>query len=248
MSNLTYEIKLPQFEGPFDLILYFIRRDELDIQDIPIHQVTADFLAYMRKMEDLNIELASEFVLVAATLMRIKAKMLLPRKELDEDGNEIDPRNELVQKLLDYKRFKAVIEDLRVLENDRRSRAKRGHAIPEMKAISKEFALDAEMESLSLFKLLKVFQKVMKRFEDNERKVIHQVIKYPYTIRLEKNFLKEFKEQVGKDKFYFTEIFEECENRIHALFRFLALLELAQEHLFLLKIGDDVNDFWIYKK
>ena len=83
---MTYTIKIQQFEGPFDLLLFFIERDELDIYDIPISKITDDFLSYVREMESMNIDLASEFILVAATLMRIKAKMLLPRKELDEQG------------------------------------------------------------------------------------------------------------------------------------------------------------------
>ena len=99
-STATYSIKLPQFEGPFDLLLFFIERDELDINNIPIHSITEDFLAYIRQMEALNVDLASEFILVAATLCRIKAKMLIPRKPVDEEGNEIDPREELVQKLV----------------------------------------------------------------------------------------------------------------------------------------------------
>ncbi len=96
MSNdpEIYKIKLPQFEGPFDLLLFFIERDELDIYNIPIFSLTKDFLEYIHHMENLNIELASEFILFISTLMRIKAKMLLPRKELDEAGNEIDPRQE----------------------------------------------------------------------------------------------------------------------------------------------------------
>ena len=92
VTNETYSIKLPQFEGPFDLLLFFIERDELDIYDIPIFKLTGDFLTYLHQMERLDIELASEFILVAATLMRIKAKMLLPRKEIDPvTGAEIDP-------------------------------------------------------------------------------------------------------------------------------------------------------------
>ena len=95
-----YTIKIKQFEGPFDLLLFFIERDEIDILDIPISKITADFLAYIRQLEELNIDVASEFILVAATLMRIKARMLLPRPELDEDGQEIDPREEIARKLL----------------------------------------------------------------------------------------------------------------------------------------------------
>ena len=105
----SYTIKLKQFEGPFDLLLFFIERDELDIYDIPISTITEDFLAYIKELERLNIDVASEFILVAATLMRIKAKLLLPRKEVDELGNEIDPREELTQRLLEYKKYKEIL-------------------------------------------------------------------------------------------------------------------------------------------
>ena len=98
MQTTSYQIKLPQFEGPFDLLLFFIERDELDIYNIPITRITNDFLDYIHQNEELNIELSSEFILFISTLMRIKAKMLLPRKELDAQGNEIDPREELVNK------------------------------------------------------------------------------------------------------------------------------------------------------
>ena len=106
MNTESYQIKLPQFEGPFDLLLFFIERDELDIYDIQITKIINDFVTYMHGAEDLSIELSSEFILFVSTLMRIKAKMLLPRKEIDEQGNEIDPRQELIDKLLEYKRFK----------------------------------------------------------------------------------------------------------------------------------------------
>ena len=112
----TYTIKLPQFEGPFDLLLFFIERDELDIYNIPIAKITDDFLAYIRHMEAMNIDLASEFILVAATLCRIKARLLIPRKPVDEEGNEIDPRDPLVERLLEYKRYKSVLDDLRKVE------------------------------------------------------------------------------------------------------------------------------------
>ena len=105
MNTSSYHIHLPQFEGPFDLLLFFIERDELDIYNIPITRIIQDFLGFIRTSEESNIELSSEFILFVSTLMRIKAKMLLPRKELDEHGNEIDPRRELVDKILDTGRF-----------------------------------------------------------------------------------------------------------------------------------------------
>src|SRR5260221_93689 len=128
----VFEIKLPQFEGPFDLLLFFIERDELDIYDIPIANITNDFLSYMKQASVMNFELASEFIVVAASLMRIKAKMLLPRKDTDEQGNEIDPRDELVKQLLEYKRYKDILDELHQLEAERSKMYERGNVNTEL--------------------------------------------------------------------------------------------------------------------
>src|ERR1700759_1861879 len=106
MTDDSFAIKLPQFEGPFDLLLFFIERDELDIHDIPIARITDDFLNYIHQMNRLNMELASEFIYVAATLMRIKAKMLLPRFDAEEEEGGPDSKAELIRKLIEYKKFK----------------------------------------------------------------------------------------------------------------------------------------------
>lgn len=122
---MSFEIKLPLFEGPFDLMLFFIERDELDIYDIPISKITNDFLDYIHQLEKMEIEVASDFILFAATLMKIKSRMLLPRPELNEKGEEIDPREELIRNLLEYKKYKSVIEDLAQLEANRLSKEKK---------------------------------------------------------------------------------------------------------------------------
>ena len=164
--STSYTIKLPQFEGPFDLLLFFIERDELDIYDIPIAKVTDDFLDYIRQMEQMDIDLASEFVLVAATLCRIKAKMLIPRKPLDEEGNEIDPREELVSRLLEYKRYKSVLEEMRELEDSRALRNYRGNVSSELQSIATKALVDSELESVTLFKLLRAFERMMEQAEE----------------------------------------------------------------------------------
>ena len=119
---MSYEIKIPLFEGPFDLLLFFIERDELDIMDIPISEITNDFFEYISDLEKMNIEVASEFIVVAATLMRIKSRMLLPRLSVDEEGNEIDPREELVEHLIEYEKYKSVIDDFSKLEEYRQEK------------------------------------------------------------------------------------------------------------------------------
>src|SRR5471032_1646061 len=127
MIEDLFEIRLPQFEGPFDLLLFFIERDELDIHDVPIARITDDFLNYIHQMTSLNMEIASEFIFVAATLMRIKAKMLLPRYEADNDGSQTDTKEDLIRKLIEYKKFKELCEELHPFEDERFKQEKRGN-------------------------------------------------------------------------------------------------------------------------
>ncbi len=243
MEN-TYTIKLQQFEGPFDLLLFFIERDELDIYDIPIAKITNEFLDYMQQMEALNIDLASEFILVAATLCRIKAKMLLPRKEIDEEGNEIDPREELIRRLLEYKRFKSVLDDMKALEDASAKREKRGNTTKELKLIATRAFVDAELESLTLFKLMKTFERVMQRFEDKtKRQKIHTILKYSYTVDKQKEYIFSKIKKDGKTTF--DVIFVKMENRLHAIVTFLAVLELANTQMVKFTQGEGVNNFWI---
>lgn len=240
----TFTIKLPAFEGPFDLLLFFIERDELDIYNIPIARITDDFLGYLHQAEAMNIDLASEFIVVAATLMRIKAKLLLPRKQVDEEGNEIDPRRELVDRLLEYKRYKSVLEDLRRLEEVRAFMSPRGFASQELRKLADQAMADAEMESISLYKLLRVFERLIARLdEDNAKKRIHTVYNYNYTIQQQRAYLKA---QIKPgEKTNFETLFQGLENRIHAIVTFLALLELLNEQALTLIQGEGTNNFWL---
>ncbi len=239
---MTYTIRTTHFEGPFDLLLFFIERDELDIYDIPIAKITDDFLGYVRELESLNIDLASEFILVAATLMRIKAKMLLPRKELDEQGNEIDPRQELVQRLLEYRRYKDVIDDLRSFEERRSQAVGRGNVADELQKIANEALADAELESLTMFRLLKAFERVMERFEEH-RRVVHTIVRYNYTVLQQQGVIME--RLTSHPNVAFEGVFADCENRIHAIVTFLALLELLNMQRVHLTQGIGANNFWI---
>lgn len=242
----SYSIKLSQFEGPFDLLLFFIERDELDIYDIPIFKITQDFLDYIHNMEQLNIEMASEFILVAATLMRIKAKMLLPRKEVTEEGVEIDPREELVNRLIEYKKYKEVTEELRRLEDDRQSIAKRGNLESESKEIASLFETEYEMQSLTMFRLMKAFQNVLDRVEKEKNKAVHTIVQPPYTIEGEKMLLKDLVRI--KSRIAFEQVFEGVENRLHAIFIFLSMLELIQEQHLQITVGEGYNNFWVEDK
>jgi segregation and condensation protein A len=243
-DNTTYTIHLPQFEGPFDLLLFFIERDELDIHDIPIAKITDDFLGYIRHMERMNIDLASEFILVAATLCRIKAKLLIPRKPVDEEGNEIDPREELVLRLLEYKRYKSVLDELRELEESRSFRNYRGNASKELRKLANVALVDAELESLNLFKLLRAFERVMQRYEDKEaRKTVHTVMRYSYTIADQQEYI--FSRIQPKKPAKFEDLFGKLENRMHAIVTFLALLEMLNLQLLVMTQRLGTNNFWI---
>ncbi len=238
---MSFTIKLKQFEGPFDLLLFFIERDELDIYDIPIAKITHDFLDYIHQMEQLNLDLASEFILVAATLMRIKAKMLLPRKEIDDEGNEIDPRQELVQRLMEYKRYKSVLEEFESLELRRMQQAARGNIDHELKKFAEKAFIEAEWESVTLFKLMKAFERMVTQFE--ERKYVHRVYNFLYTILDQQEFIQDLISQKGKVNF--EDIFVGCENRIHAIITFLAMLELLNQQKINIVLGEGLNNFWI---
>lgn len=241
----SFEVRLPLFEGPFDLLLFFIERDELDIYDIPISKITNDFLDYLHHMEQMNIEVASEFILVAATLMRIKSKMLLPRPQLDEQGNEIDPREELIRHLLEYKKYKSVIENFHKMEETELMKEKRGNLYKELRMLAESTNVEAELQDVDLFKLMTVFEKVLKRFEAEKNKPVHQVIQYPYTIEGQKKYLLD--EVQKQDRLSFESIVTLYPNRIALIFNFLAILELLALQQLSIQVGEGYNNFWISK-
>jgi segregation and condensation protein A len=241
MSSVSYQIKLPQFEGPFDLLLFFIERDELDIYNIPIAKITNEFLSYIHTLDNLDIELASEFILFVSTLMRIKARMLLPRKEVGADGKEIDPRQELVDKILEYKRFKEASEVMQVLEADRLMQQKRGNIKLEMDNLGDSYSEGTEIQTVTMFKLLQAYEKVIKKFNERNAKPQHVVVKYNYSLEGQRVFLVEHLKE--KKRIPFEMLFATCQDRIHAIFTFLAMLELIQQKFLAILIGTGRNNF-----
>lgn len=246
MNDDGFEIKLPQFEGPFDLLLFFIERDELEIHDIPIARITDDFLNYIHQMSTLNMEIASEFIFVAATLMRIKAKMLLPRFEVDEQGNEIDAREDLVRKLIEYKKFKLVCEEIRPMEDERFMMEKRGNIQHDIEQVEKEVVPGEELSELSLYKLMTVYDRVMRRYSTRSEQVTHTVVQYPYTIEKQKKAIAEL---LAISKMLdFNAIAKQSDNKVHFVYNFLAVLEMLQQQLVELQLGLGYNNFWISPK
>ncbi|KAJ1682588.1 hypothetical protein LUZ63_022195 [Rhynchospora breviuscula] len=202
---MTYKIKLPQFEGPFDLLLFFIERDELDIYNIPISQITEEFLAYIRQLEALNIDLASEFILFVSTLMRIKARTLLP------------PRAELFH---------------------------RAAARAELHQLGETYSEGTEIQTVTMYKLVQTLERVLKRLDERMNKPQHVVVKYNWSQEGQRTWLLTHLE--AEQQSSFETLFGQCQSRIHAIFTFLALLELAQQRYLTLEIAStDRNTFGI---
>ena len=246
MTEESFEIKLPQFEGPFDLLLFFIERDELEIHDIPIARITDDFLNYIHQMTILNMEVASEFIFVAATLMRIKAKMLLPRHEAEEGGDGVDSKEELIRKLIEYRKFKQVCEELHPFEDERFMQEKRGNIKADIEQADVIALPGEELADINLYKLMMVYDRLMKRYINRSEEVTHTVIQYPYTIEQQKKAIEDLL-KINK-MMDFKAIAGQSENKVHFVYNFLAVLEMLQQELIDIQVGLGYNNFWISSK
>ena len=217
-----YRIQLDNFEGPLDLLLYFIRRDELDIYDIPIAKITKDFIDVIEEWKRTNLVLAGDFIVMASTLMRVKAKMMIPRPELDEDGDIIDPRTELMNQLIDYKRFRDAADMLNDMAVDRSQNLSRQfqQIIPE----SEMHDLGFYLNDLTLYDLAKIFKQAIE-----SRPVISQFELSREPVRLEKQkelILKYFDDE---GRLSFTFIIKQLKSRMEIVVTFLAVLDLVRE-------------------
>jgi segregation and condensation protein A len=217
-----YKIQLNNFEGPIDLLLYFIRRDELDIYDIPIAKITKEFIDAVEEWERVHLHVVGDFIVMASTLMRIKAKLLLPRPELGDDGEIIDPRKELVQQLVEYKRFKDAAEMLRNLSDERDQKFCR-----QLEPIILTDELDSEENiilGVTLYDLARFFKSVM----DN-MPVVSQFELHREPVRLEKQKEFIFKYFDGDGRLKFSTILDKLKTRMEIVVTFLAILELVRE-------------------
>ena len=241
----SFEIKLPVFEGPFDLLLFFIERDELNIHEVEIAKITADFLSYIHQLLALNVEVASEFILFAATLMRIKSKMLLPRLELESDETGIATEEDLITRLLAYKQFKDAAENLKPLENERFKQQKRGNIEADLSLISKSTSHNDELLSLNLYKLLNVYDRCMQKHALRTEEIRHTVVQYPYTIEQQRYLISNLV-NINKE-LDFALLVRNTENRVHFVYNFLAILEMLQQKLLNITIGTGYNNFKLLK-
>ena len=217
-----YQIHLDNFEGPIDLLLYFIRRDELDIYDIPISKITKEFVETIGEWKKMRLHVAGDFIVMASTLMRIKAKLLLPRPELDDDGEVLDPRSELVQKLVEYKRYKNAAEILNNLSNVQSQKFVR-----QMEPVMFTNELDVEENlilDVTLFDLARFFKSAM-----DSMPVVSQfeLNREPVKLEEQKKFI--FKYFDGDGKLKFSTILDKLETRMEIVVTFLAILDLVRD-------------------
>ena len=217
---MSYKVQLPVFEGPLDLLLYLIKKEELNIYDIPISEITEQYLEYLEMMKLLDLDIAGEFILMAATLMHIKSKMLLPIDDKEEiESEEVDPREELVKKLIEYKKFKEAAGDLKDMRALRKNVFTRQ---PSAEKIEIPENNDPYFEA-SLFDLITAFSKVLKEIP---RDSFHQVIRDEYTVS---DKIHDILHMLVEQKVaHFGDFFSKAKTRGEAVATFLALLELVK--------------------
>lgn len=235
-----FKVRLNQFEGPLDLLLFFIKRDELNIYDIPIARLTKEFLDYVNLIKILDLEVAGDFILMASTLMHIKVRMLLPR-EIDEKGEEIDPRADLVKALLEYKRYKEMSEELSFFESAQRKRKFRGNYSEDSSEAPHEYAI--LLKNVSIYDLAKAFKFAIEQIKEEP---VHQVKKLNVSIDEQMDFieskLKDFPE------LHFLKLIEDITEKIRIIVTFIALLEMVKAVRIEIHATKEFNDFIIIKR
>ncbi len=231
-----YQVKLGVFEGPLDLLLHLIRKHELDIYDIPIVMITQQYIEYLKLMETLNLDIAGEFLVMAATLIYIKSRTLLPSTS-EEEAEPEDPRAQLVQQLLEYKRFKNVAQQLRECEEEREEIFTR-QAPPPEDLVSNE---DPGLE-VSLFELLRCFQQVIDRVGQAE----YYEVSAPGSINIEQQTEFILNKLLVHKQLSFEDLFEAQDTKLKLIVTFLALLELIRQQQVLVRQPVPFGQILIY--
>jgi len=215
---MTYKVRLDIFEGPLDLLLYLIKKENVNIYDIPIAKITKQYLEYLELMKLLDLNIAGEFLVMAATLLQIKSKMLLPPSEVEEEQEEEDPRAELVKRLLEYQRFKDAATQLSHMEAGQRDVFKRVPVPAPLDGQDQEAFFEA-----SLFDLITAFTKIVKEIP---KKTFYEVIKDEFTVSEKIHDIYHI--LVKESRMRFTDLFKDAKNKLEMITIFLAVLELIR--------------------
>jgi segregation and condensation protein A len=232
-----YRVQLQNFEGPLDLLLFFIRRDELDIYDIPISYITNQFLEYIQFMEELDLGVASEFIYMASTLMSIKAKLMLPREDSgDEPLDEMDPRFELVQSLLEYKRYKEMGDEFGLLDQEARKSFRRTYTAPDQVEVPED---EEPLRDVTLYDLIAAYKLMLNKVVRDE--IVHKVQLVKTNIEERSNYIIDTLRS-GR-RLTFWELCSGDSTRMIVIVTFLAILELVKDHRLELYVGEDSVSF-----
>lgn len=235
---MDYTIKIDEFEGPLDLLLHLIKKSNIDIYDISIEQITKQYLDYINAMESLNIDVASEYLVMASELMEIKSKMLLPNKQEEEpeEEEEVVSKEALIQKLIEYQKYKEVTNEFKELEKNRKQIYIKS---PEnLTALyHKEITNDG---STTVDDLVKAFEKFLER-KEKEKPLSTKITSREYSVKERKHSIRNILKQKGKTEF--TELFQEY-NKSYIVVTFISILELAKENE--ININQDKNFSKIY--
>jgi segregation and condensation protein A len=232
-----YRVRLTDFEGPLDLLLFFIKRDELDIYDIPISRITAEFLEYLHLITTLDLEVAGEFIVMAATLMQIKVRMLLPRSEGAEE--EEDPRAELVRRLIEYKRYKEMSQEFSSMEDQQRHVYYRRFYEGDEKVVPGEPAGES-MRDISLFNLIAAYKTAL---EHMPRKVVHEVEMLTVSVDEQMSFTLDFLRVHGETTL--LRLVSHMTEKVRIIVTVIALLEMTKNKVITLKRIEGVEDIAI---
>ena len=240
---MQLNVKLPAFEGPLALLLHLINKNKVDIYDIPIAEITDQYLAYIADMEEVDLDLMSDFLLMAATLLDIKARMLLPEPEQEEEEEE-DPRAELVARLIEYRKYKLLSGELRDIAVGSEQLVFRAECLPrEVAEYKPPVDLDNLLVGVDLLKLKQIFEDVLKQHAEREEqkkkgvgRITHEVIPIETGIRNVKRMVKRAKRQS------FRKLFKGRKSRDEVIVTFLAVLELLKAGDLRLTEGEDEND------
>ncbi len=244
-KSKDYWAKLPEFEGPLDILLHFVKEDELNIYDIPISKITKDFLGYVNYIQSLDIELAGEFLLMATEVMKIKARMLIPVDNTETEGEEEDPRINLVRKLLEYKRFKEASGSMNTYIEEARRRFVRGYFGSDYVFANSESEMEKfDMKNLTIFNLIKGYREVILSIKSE---TVHPIQLLSTTPEKQRDYIIRLLFERTKVNFY--EIFAELiEDKMKIVCTLLAVLQLALEGFLVIDVNpEDHCDFSISK-
>ena len=234
-----YRIHLDDFEGPLDLLLYFIKRDELDIFNIPIAQITDEFLGYVRLMKEIDLDGVGDFIYMAAVLISIKAQMLLPQPPPDDDEDAVDPRRELVERLLEYVRFKEAAGHLETRHDKRRARFVRGRA---SSPDEDEYEDDEELElEATVYDLVAVLRRMLVTAEEEP---VHAVHREEFSVEDQQAFVLE--ELLSQRMVSFLDLVDK-RSKAFVIATFLAVLELGRQGLLAISLDASGADFYLVR-